>query len=60
MLSIEAAKLVVTEAEERGRLPLVVARSPQGSPESLDLERCDRLGQRGGERREAGHRRRID
>jgi hypothetical protein len=60
MLAIEAAKLVVAEAEERGRLPLVVARSLKGSLEGLDLERCDRLGQRGGERWAAWHRRRID
>jgi hypothetical protein len=43
MLAIEATKLVVAEAEERGRLPLVVTRGPQGVLEGLDLERCDRL-----------------
>jgi hypothetical protein len=49
MLAIEATELVVTEAEERGRLPLVVTGGLEGSFEGLDLEPGDRIGQRGGE-----------
>jgi hypothetical protein len=49
MLAIEPTELVVAEAEEGGRLPLVVTGGPKGALEGLDLEPGDRLRQRGGE-----------
>ena len=60
MLAEQAAKLVVGEAEKRGRLPLVVTGGLEGAPEGLDLETGDGLGQRPGELGAAWHRRRID
>ena len=49
MLAIEAAKLVVAEAEEGRRLPLVVTGGLKGTSEGLDLDPGHGVGQRGGE-----------
>lgn len=49
MLAIEAAELVVAEAEEGRRLPLVVTGGLEGASDGLDLDPSDRVGQRGGE-----------
>jgi hypothetical protein len=42
MLAVEPAELVIAEAQERGRLPLMVTGGPEGTTETLDLERGDR------------------
>ena len=60
MLAVEAAKLVVTEAEKGSRFPLMVTGGQEGPPEGLDLQPGDRLRQRRWERGAAWHRRRID
>jgi hypothetical protein len=42
--AVEAAELMVGEAEERGCLALVVTGGPEGAAERFDFERGDRGG----------------